>query len=116
MSGGLREASSAWSSADIQPCARLLVALLEDVYGVRDLVARYVARGRKLPQGLGQQYAQDRQWITEPEERRPFSVGWVCQHLGLEVTVVRASYLAGQALTLSPPPQCGALVSSAARR
>jgi len=40
----------------------------------------------------------------------------VCQHLGLEVTVVRASYLAGQALTLSPPPQCGALVSSAARR
>ena len=100
MSGGLLEASSAWSSADVRPCARLLVALLEDVYSVRDLVARSVAHGSKLPQGLGQQYAHDRQWIAEPEERRPFSVGWVCQHLGFEVAAVRDSYLSGRSLTL----------------
>jgi hypothetical protein len=100
MSGGLREASSAWPRTGAQPCTQLLLALLADVYGVRDLVARSVARGRKLPPGLGQQYAQDRQWIAEPEERRPFSFGWVCQHLGLEVAAVRASYLSGRSLTL----------------
>ena len=71
MSGGLREGSSAWPRADCKPCARLLVALLED-YGVRDLVARYAARGRKLPAGLGRQYAHDQQWIRETDESSPF--------------------------------------------
>ena len=61
MRSGLLEGSSAWPSADFKPCARLLVALLEDVYGVRDLVARYEACSRKLPPGLRRQPARDQQ-------------------------------------------------------
>ena len=83
MSSGLLEGSRAWPGADCKPCARLLVALLEDVYGVRDLVARYEARGRKLPSGLRRQYAHDQQWIRETEEWRAFSCAWVCQQLDL---------------------------------
>jgi len=92
MSSELLEGSSAWTIADCKPCARLLVVLLEDVYGVRDLVARYEARGRKLPPGLRGQYAHDQQWIKGTEEQSPFSFAWVCQQLDLEAETVRASY------------------------
>src|SRR5215471_10651798 len=91
----LLEGSNAWLSADVKPCARLLVALLEDVYGVRDLVARYERRGHKLPPGLRRQYAHDQQWLSEADASSPFSFDWVCQQLGLEAETVRASYHAG---------------------
>jgi hypothetical protein len=73
MRSGLLEGSSAWPSADFKPCAQLLAALLEDVYSVRDLVARYEARRKKPPPGIRGQYAHDRQWITEEDECSPFS-------------------------------------------
>src|SRR5262249_2651435 len=102
MRSGLLEGSSAWPRADFKPCARLLVALLEDVYGVRDLVARYEACGRKLPPGLRRQYAHDQQWIRETDEQGPFSFAWVCQQLDLEAQSVRANYFLGQSVPLVP--------------
>jgi len=77
---------------DFQPCLRLLAALLEDAYTVRDLVACYEARGRKVPSGLYRQYTQDRQWVRNSDELRPFSFGWVCLVLGLEPVAVRRAY------------------------
>ena len=102
ISSGLLAGSSAWPRADCKSCARLLVALLEDVYGVRDLVARYEARGRKLPPGLRRQYAHDQHWIRETEEWSAFSFDWVCQQLDLAAETVRASYFSGRSVPLEP--------------
>jgi hypothetical protein len=112
MKGALPELKSEWPSTDFKPCVRLLIALLEDVYHVRDLVVRCEAHGRKLPPGIRGKSARDRHWIGESEDDRPFTLGWVCQHLGLEAQAVQGSYLSGAQLALG---EAGGCPSPAAR-
>jgi hypothetical protein len=96
------EPVSGWLSQEGTPCTRLLTALLEDLYGVRDLVTHYTAQGRTPPRALHRQYATDRQWISKSDERSPFSFAWVCQELGLNAEAVRRDYLSGQPVAHRP--------------
>ena len=96
------EQISWWSSEALRPCGRLLAALVGDVYVVRDMMARYTARGKTPPPGLRRQYARDRHWICDSEDGSPFTLGWVCEHLGLDAQAVRGTYLSGQQLALRP--------------
>lgn len=41
-----------WSSEALRPYGRLLAALVGDVYMVRDMMARYAARGKTPPLGF----------------------------------------------------------------
>jgi len=96
------EEVSWWASEALLPCGRLLAALVGDVYVVRDMMARYAARGKPPPPGLRRQYARDRQWICDSAEEGPFTFGWVCEHLGLNAQAVQGTYLSGQQLVLRP--------------
>jgi hypothetical protein len=96
-----------WGSSEaLRPCGRLLAALVEDVYMVRDMMARYAARSQTPPPGLRRQSARDRHWIGDSEDDRPFTLGWVCQHLGLEAQAVQDSYLSGAQLALGEAGGC----------
>jgi hypothetical protein len=96
------EQVSWWSAEALRPCGRLLAALVGDVYVVRDIMARYAARGKTPPPGLRRQHAHDRQWICDSEDGSPFTFGWVCEHLGLDAQAVQGAYLSGQQLALRP--------------
>jgi hypothetical protein len=72
------------------------------VYVVRDMMARYAARGKPPPPGLRRQYARDRHWICDSADGSPFTLGWVCEHLGLDAQAVQGTYLSGQQLALRP--------------
>jgi len=96
------EQISWWSSEALRPCGRLLAALVGDVYMVRDMMARYTARGKTPPPGLRRQYTRDRYWIGDSADDSPFTLGWVCQHLGLDARAVQGTYLSGEQLALRP--------------
>ena len=96
------EEVSWWSSEALRPCGRLLAALVGDVYIVRDMMARYAVRGKTPPPGLRRQYARDQHWICDSEDGSPFTLGWICAHLGLNAQAVQGTYLSGQQLALGP--------------
>jgi hypothetical protein len=107
------EEVSWWSSEALLPCGRLLAALVGDLYVVRDMMARYAARGKPPPPGLRRQYARDRHWICDRADGRPFTFGWVCEHLELDAQAVQATYLSGQQLALRPQGGARALQPAA---
>jgi hypothetical protein len=91
--------ASVWTPR-LTPILTLLQELLADLFAVRDQAPQAWGRRGRGARALIRQYEQDLQWLSSPEERAPFSFGWVCQALGLEAAAVRRRYLSGQPVAL----------------
>jgi hypothetical protein len=70
-------------------CRELLWAVLRDLFVVRQLAVKGDQSDR-----LAAQVAADRQWLASDADY-PFSLRWVCHHLGVEPGDVRRAYQAG---------------------
>ncbi len=93
--------SSVDSNGDLPPepcpsvptgCRVLLLAILEDVFLVRETLARIAPEAdRHRYRSLCTQAAKDREWLAADNDA-PFSFLWLCQHLALDPDSLRHSY------------------------
>jgi len=77
-------------------CRALLLAMLQDLFAVRDTLNR-ISLGDARYHVLTGVSASDREWLAS-ESDAPFSFLWICHHLGLDPDFLRRCYHHGHAV------------------
>lgn len=67
---------------------RLLYAMIEDLFALRDL---------KPITPVRRQHIRDEEWLASDQEE-PFTFLWVCQHLDISPVMLRQRYQQGETL------------------